>query len=95
MPDDARQQPDRRHGKRGGRRSTDVKLDNLATHPHPHVSVAQLADYWARHPETILRWIRKGNLPARRLGGEYLVDVTDALEWESRDPDWVRSRRAS
>lgn len=77
------------HRKLTGRRATDPILD-LATHPAVHVDVAQLAEYWGRHPITVAGYIRSRLLPARKVGGTYLVRTSDALAFERRDPVWRR-----
>lgn len=82
--------PERRRGPgrpKGGRRASDP-IDNLATHPADHVDVGQLADYWGRHVYTVHAYIRKGTLPALKVGGMYRIRTADARAFERRDPSW-------
>ena len=48
---------------------------NLATHPEPHVSVAELAQYWAVSQRTIYRDIEKGALKIMRVGSTGIVRI--------------------
>jgi hypothetical protein len=90
---DQRSGHDRRGRPRGGRRSTDP-IDDLATHQAVYVDVGQLAGYWGKHVYTIHGYIRKGTLPALRIGGTYRIRPADALAFERRDPQWlIVSRR--
>jgi excisionase family DNA binding protein len=72
---------------KGGRRATDP-IDNLETHPATHVGVSQLADYWGKHVYTVHVYIRKGDLPALKVGGTYRIRTADARMFERRDPQW-------
>ena len=38
----------------------------------------QVADMWGVNIRTVQTWVRKGVLPARRLGGRWLIDPDDA-----------------
>ena len=40
----------------------------------------QVADMWGVNIRTVQAWVRKGTLPAKRLGGRWLIDPEDAGE---------------
>jgi excisionase family DNA binding protein len=74
---------------KGGRRASDP-IHNLATHTALHVDVSQLADYWGKHVYTVHVYIRKGNLPALKVGGTYRIRPADARMFERKDPQWQK-----
>jgi excisionase family DNA binding protein len=74
---------------KGGRRATDP-INNLATHPALNVDVCQLAEYWGKHVYTVQAYIRKGKLPAMKVGGMYRIRTADARMFERRDPQWLK-----
>jgi excisionase family DNA binding protein len=74
---DRRTAPDRRRRRRGGRRITD-----LASHDQAHLTLEQLATYFAVER---LKWIRAGALRAYRLGERaWRVRRSDAAAFERR-----------
>jgi excisionase family DNA binding protein len=68
-----------------------MRLHDLASHPEPYVTVAELAEYWLVGRKQIYKQIDAGTLPAIRLGPRLLrIRTADALEFERhanmRDP---------
>ena len=51
--------------------------------PAPHVSPRRLANYWGVHVNTVYRDIRKGALPAFRVGsgGQFRIRWIDARRY--------------
>lgn len=45
------------------------------------MNVEDAAQSLNTNEKTVLRWIKKGNLPAERIGGEYRINRVDLLEW--------------
>lgn len=61
------------------------QIDDLASHPHRHVTVPALARYWHVHPRTVHKWIDAGLLPVVRLPNDVVrISVTVALRFEER-----------
>lgn len=57
-----------------------TQIRNLATHPEPHVTVAELATYWRVSTRAVYYWITvKKSLKASRVGGSYRVKTADAI----------------
>jgi excisionase family DNA binding protein len=52
--------------------------------------VSQLAEYWGKHVYTVHVYIRKGTLPALKVGGTYRIRTADARQFERRDPQWQK-----
>ena len=52
-----------------------MTITDLDTHPAPHVRVEELAEYWCVSVDTIYRDIRKGALPALRVGSTRLLRI--------------------
>jgi excisionase family DNA binding protein len=62
-----------------------VRLRDLAAHPEPYVTVAELADYWLVGRKQIYKQIDAGQLPAIRLGPRLMrIRTKDAIEFERR-----------
>jgi excisionase family DNA binding protein len=62
-----------------------VPLRDLAAHPEPYVTVAELADYWLVGRKQIYKQIDAGTLPAIRLGPRLMrIRTVDAIEFECR-----------
>ena len=63
-------------------RASDLRDDEL------HISPSRLADYWGVDIKTIYRDIRKGALPAFRVGsgGQLRIRLTDAKKYGR--PTW-------
>lgn len=49
----------------------------------PRLSIADLARYWNVHPNTVYRDVRKGALPAFRVGagGQFRIRPSDARRY--------------
>ena len=60
------------NGKRVSRRSAIV---DLATHPQPFVTVADLAAYWCVSADTVYRDIAKGALRVYRVGSSSCIRI--------------------
>ncbi len=57
-----------------------TQIRDLASHPEPYVSVAELAAYWHVSTRAVYYWISvKKTLKASRLGGTYRVKTADAI----------------
>lgn len=55
---------------------------DLDSHPHPHVTVEDLARYWGVSTRTVYRDIDKGALKVLRLpGGNIRIRTKDAREY--------------
>lgn len=55
-------------------------IKDLRTHTEPHVSVAELAEYWHVSTRSVYYWITsKKTLKATRVGGSYRVKTADAI----------------
>jgi excisionase family DNA binding protein len=62
-----------------------MSIRDLAAHPAPYVSVAELAEYWHVGRKQIYKYIDAGSLAAIRLGPRlYRVRTTDARSFEDR-----------
>ena len=62
-----------------------MRVRDLAAHPLPYVTVAQLADYWLVGRKQIYKQIDAGTLPAIRLGPRLMrIRTVDAIEFERR-----------
>ena len=60
-----------------------MRLKDLRSHSEPHVTVAQLAEYWLVGRKQIYKQIDAGTLPAIRLGPRLLrIRTVDALRFE-------------
>lgn len=71
-----------------------MRLQDLQSHPEPHVTVAELAEYWLVGRKQIYKQIDAGTLPAVRLGPRLLrIRTADALEFERRANMRPASRR--
>ena len=64
----------------------------MASDPARHLSLHEAADLLGVHYMTIYRRVRLGILPARKIGGTWLVDPAD-LERATTTPDRGRRRR--
>ena len=64
----------------------------MASDPIRHLSLHEVADLLGVHYMTIYRRVRLGILPARKIGGTWLVDPAD-LERATTTPDRGRRRR--
>ena len=62
-----------------------MAIRDLAAHPAPYVTIAELAEYWAVSRQQIYKRIDSGALNAIRLGARlYRVRTTAALQYEQR-----------
>lgn len=52
-------------------------LDELFSNQPRTLTVAAAAELLGRNPQTILRWITKGTLPAYRMGKDWLIVTSD------------------
>ena len=60
-------------------------IQDLSTHPNHHLSVVELATYWAVSRQQIYRLIESGALEAIRFGSRlYRIPTRAALEFEQR-----------
>jgi excisionase family DNA binding protein len=58
-------------------------IEDLASHPEPHVTIAELADYWQVSRRQIYRYIEDGTLEAVRLGPKlYRIQTSVAQEYQ-------------
>jgi excisionase family DNA binding protein len=61
------------------------RLQDLQSHPEPHVTVAELAEYWLVGRKQIYKHIDAGLLRAVRIGPRSLrIRTADAREFERR-----------
>lgn len=59
-----------------------TQIRNLDTHPEPHVSVAEFAEYLHVSTRTVYYWIQvKKILKASRVGGTWRIKTSDALRF--------------
>lgn len=62
-----------------------MTIRDLSTHPAHHLTVSELADYWAVSRQQIYKRIESGALAAIRIGSRiYRVPTRVALEYECR-----------
>jgi excisionase family DNA binding protein len=62
-----------------------LRVRDLAVHPEPYVTVAELADYWLVGRKQIYKQIDAGTLPAIRLGPRLMrIRTADAIKFERR-----------
>jgi excisionase family DNA binding protein len=62
-----------------------VRVRDLAAHPEPYVTVAELAEYWLVGRKQIYKQIDAGQLPAIRLGPRLMrIRTSAAIEFERR-----------
>lgn len=59
-------------------------IDNLATWKPAHVTVRQLADYWAVHDATVKRWLKSGALKGIHIGRAWRIKTDEARLFEMR-----------
>ena len=64
----------------------------MPSDPARHLSLHEAADLLGVHYMTIYRRVRLGILPARKVGGTWLVDPAD-LERATTTPERGRRRR--
>jgi excisionase family DNA binding protein len=65
--------------------NTGSRLQELASHVAPYVTVGELAWYWSVSRKQIYKQIEEGNLPAIRLGPRSLrIRTSDAIQFERR-----------
>jgi excisionase family DNA binding protein len=62
-----------------------VKIHDLSTHPEPHVTPMELAEYWRVSEDSVYRLIDKGALPVKRIGRSIRVATEVAREYERPD----------
>ena len=62
-----------------------TRIENLATHPEPFITVKQLAMYWGVAEKTIYRGIDKGSLVVTRIGRAVRIATDDARRFGKPD----------
>jgi len=53
------------------------------------LTVVEIADYLRVHPSTIYRLLRKGNLPAFKVGSDWRFSLDSIDEWRLQQPSPV------
>ena len=53
------------------------------------LTVPEVATRLGLDPETVLRWIRSGMLPAQRIGTQHLIDERDLQPFEGEGRGWI------
>lgn len=61
--------------------------------PESWLSAGELADLVGKSGSTVRRWIRNYGLPAKRIGGSYLIRYREFLAW-APDAESVRAEAA-
>jgi excisionase family DNA binding protein len=62
-----------------------MRLRDLATHPEPFVTVAELARYWSVSRRQVYKQIEEGRLPAIKMGPRSVrVPTRGAAEFEKQ-----------
>ena len=52
---------------------------SASTLPDEFLTVAQVAEILHRTPKTVRRWIKNGELPAYRIGRNFIIDPAELL----------------
>lgn len=58
-----------------------MRITDLRTHPEPHVTPRELAEYYHVSVKVVYRDIGKGALPAVRVSGSLRIRVVDAQRY--------------
>ena len=62
-----------------------MRIRDLAAHPEPYVTVAELAEYWFVSRKQIYKQIDAGTLAAIRFGPRLMrIRTTESIEFEHR-----------
>lgn len=59
-------------------------IHDLATHPRPYVTPAEIRRYFAVDRRTVVKWIQMEQFPVHILAGVVRVRTVDLLEFERR-----------
>jgi excisionase family DNA binding protein len=78
--------------KRKRQRRPPERIDDLATHQKPYVTLDALASYWGFTRQALVKWAHEGQLKAYRFGRALRVRTEDARAFEA---DARLSRRSA